>query len=111
MNKVTRFEYIDETGRVVVRYLKPNERIELSYQDDGQTLKVFLVKNTEDGDDILTTYDHIKMMQEEYSKCLDIRDWYSCDYYADQIASLRKSIGIIGAFHPLEEVKIEKVYD
>lgn len=36
---VTRFEVIDETGRV---YSKRNCNIELSYQDDGRTLKVFI---------------------------------------------------------------------
>lgn len=36
---VTRFEVIDETGRV---YSKKNCKIELSYQDDGKTLKVFI---------------------------------------------------------------------
>ena len=36
---VTRFEVIDENGRV---YQKWNCKVELSYQDDGQTLKVFI---------------------------------------------------------------------
>jgi hypothetical protein len=38
----TRFEYIDQKGRVVVKYLKDNEKLSLSVQDDGKTLKVFL---------------------------------------------------------------------
>jgi hypothetical protein len=38
-SKVTRFEVIDESGRV---YTKHNCTIELSYQDDGRTLKVFI---------------------------------------------------------------------
>jgi hypothetical protein len=38
-SKVTRFEVIDENGRV---YTKHNSKIELSYQDDGRTLKVFV---------------------------------------------------------------------
>jgi len=38
-DKVTRFEVIDETGRVIVKY---GVSVELSYQDNGQTLKVFL---------------------------------------------------------------------
>jgi hypothetical protein len=38
-SKVTRFEVIDENGRV---YTKHNSKIELSYQDDGGTLKVFV---------------------------------------------------------------------
>ena len=36
---INRFEVIDETGRVVVKY---DVSVELNYQDDGQTLKVFL---------------------------------------------------------------------
>ena len=36
---VTRFEVIDENGRV---YSKWNCKIELSYQDEGRTLKVFI---------------------------------------------------------------------
>ena len=38
-SKVTRFEVIDENGRV---YTKHNCTIELSYQDDSRTLKVFI---------------------------------------------------------------------
>jgi ssDNA-binding replication factor A large subunit len=38
-SKVTRVEVVDETGRV---YTKWNCSIELSYQDDGRTLKVFV---------------------------------------------------------------------
>jgi len=38
-SKVTRVEVIDETGRV---YTKWNCSVELSYQDDGRTLKVFV---------------------------------------------------------------------
>jgi hypothetical protein len=37
--KVTRVEVIDEYGR---RYTKHNCKVELSYQDDGRTLKVFV---------------------------------------------------------------------
>lgn len=36
---VTRFEVVDDNGRV---YSKWNCKIELSYQDDGKTLKVFV---------------------------------------------------------------------
>ncbi len=36
---VTRFEVIDDTGRVISRH---GVRVALSYQDDGRTLKVFL---------------------------------------------------------------------
>jgi hypothetical protein len=38
-SKVTRFEVIDENSR---RYRKHNCTIELSYQDDSRTLKVFI---------------------------------------------------------------------
>jgi hypothetical protein len=38
----TRFEYIDQTGRVVVKYLKDNEKLSVSVQDNGRTLKVFV---------------------------------------------------------------------
>jgi hypothetical protein len=37
--RVTRFEVIDETGRVLVRH---GVILELSFQDEGRTLKVFL---------------------------------------------------------------------
>lgn len=42
--KVTRFEVIEEyVGRVFVRYHSPNPvEVELNYQDDGRTLKVFV---------------------------------------------------------------------
>jgi hypothetical protein len=40
--KVTRFEVIDENGRV---YTKWECTIELHYQDDGKTLKVFVKPN------------------------------------------------------------------
>jgi hypothetical protein len=40
-NKITRFEVIDESGRV---YVNNNCKIELSYQDAGRTLKVFVKK-------------------------------------------------------------------
>ena len=38
-SKVTRVEVIDEYGR---RYTRHNCKVELSYQDDGRTLKVFI---------------------------------------------------------------------
>ena len=36
---INRFELIDETGRVIVKY---DVSVELNYQDDGKTLRVFL---------------------------------------------------------------------
>lgn len=44
--KVTRFEVITEEGRVYVRY---GINVDLSLQDDGRTLKVFLNERL-DGD-------------------------------------------------------------
>ena len=41
LDQVTRFEVIDETGRAYVKY---NNSFELSYQDDGKTLKVFVYR-------------------------------------------------------------------
>ena len=38
-SKVTRFEVIDENGRA---YTQKDCKVELSYQDDGRTLKVFI---------------------------------------------------------------------
>jgi hypothetical protein len=43
-SKVTRFEVIDENGRV---YTKHNCTLELSYQDDSRTLKVFITNKQE----------------------------------------------------------------
>lgn len=48
--KVDRLEVIDDTGRAYVKgsiYGTPVS-IELSYQDDGRTLKVFVSKRTEE---------------------------------------------------------------
>ena len=40
---ITRFEVADETGRVYVRdHRRDPVQVELSYQDDGRTLKVFV---------------------------------------------------------------------
>ena len=39
---VNRLEVIDGTGREYVKHLEDNEFVWLSYQDDGQTLKVFV---------------------------------------------------------------------
>ena len=38
-NDVTRLEVIDNNGR---QYVMWNGKIELSYQDDGKTLKIFV---------------------------------------------------------------------
>jgi hypothetical protein len=47
-SKVTRFEVIDENGRVYVKNSLYNCHLELSYQDDGKTLKVFIKSNKQD---------------------------------------------------------------
>ena len=45
-SEVTRFEVIDESGRAYVRSNvllgSPGIKVELSYQDNGRTLKVFV---------------------------------------------------------------------
>jgi hypothetical protein len=40
-DKVTRVEVIDEEGRSYVNW-DENNKVELSFQDDGKTLKVFI---------------------------------------------------------------------
>ena len=40
--KVNRLEVIDETGRGYVRYFKEGEHLQYQFQDDGQTLKIFV---------------------------------------------------------------------
>ena len=42
MKNVTRFEVIDDKGRTYVKYLKDDDRIKYSLQDDDRTLKVFI---------------------------------------------------------------------
>ena len=44
-SKVTRFEVIDENGRA---YTQKDCNVELSYQDDSRTLKVFIKLNKQD---------------------------------------------------------------
>lgn len=48
IGNITRFEVIDKTGHVVVRY---NIAIEISIQGDGRTLKVFLLERKEKKDE------------------------------------------------------------
>lgn len=42
-DRVTRVEVIDENGRSYVNQ-DPSNKVELSYQDDGRTLKIFITK-------------------------------------------------------------------
>ena len=44
MRGVNRVEVIDENGRSYTKYLKDNEGIKYSLQDDNRTLKVFIDK-------------------------------------------------------------------
>jgi hypothetical protein len=44
MKSVNRFEVIDDTGRTYTKYLKDDEGIKYSLQDDDKTLKVFIDK-------------------------------------------------------------------
>ena len=46
MKSVSRFEVIDDTGRAYTKYLKDDEGIKYSLQDDKRTLKVFIDKTT-----------------------------------------------------------------
>ena len=39
MSKITRVEIIDETGRI---FSRRNQHVDISMQDDGQTMKVFI---------------------------------------------------------------------
>jgi hypothetical protein len=41
LEKVTRVEVIDQKGRSYVNW-KPTNKTEISFQDDGRTLKVFI---------------------------------------------------------------------
>lgn len=41
-DKINRLEVIDQTGRVLVRYLESTEKLRYSLQDDNRTLKVFV---------------------------------------------------------------------
>ena len=42
-NKISRVEVIDENGRSYVKYF--DGECELSYQDEGKTLKIFITPN------------------------------------------------------------------
>jgi hypothetical protein len=44
MRGVNRFEVVDDTGRAYTKYLKDDERVRYSLQDDNRTLKVFVDK-------------------------------------------------------------------
>ena len=44
LDKIDRLEVIDEDGRSYTRYFKTGERLQYQFQDDGQTLKIFISK-------------------------------------------------------------------
>jgi hypothetical protein len=46
MRGINRLEVIDDTGRAYTKYLKDDERVRYSLQDDNRTLKVFIDKVT-----------------------------------------------------------------
>ena len=50
VDKVTRVEVIDETGRAYVKYLDSDQEVTYSLQDDNRTLKVFIRKTDESQD-------------------------------------------------------------
>ena len=43
--QVNRLEVIDDSGRGYVRYFKEGEHLQYDFQDDGQTLKIFVSKH------------------------------------------------------------------
>jgi hypothetical protein len=45
VTKVNRLEVIDETGRGYIHYFEEGEHLQYSFQDDGQTLKIFVGKH------------------------------------------------------------------
>ena len=44
LDKIDRLEVIDRDGRSYTRYFKTGERLQYQFQDDGQTLKIFISK-------------------------------------------------------------------
>ena len=45
LKKVTRLTVVDEDGRSYERWFKEGERLQYRFQDDGQTLKIFVSKH------------------------------------------------------------------
>jgi hypothetical protein len=43
--KVNRLEVIDDSGRAYVKYLEEGDHLQYQFQDDGQTLKIFVGKH------------------------------------------------------------------
>jgi hypothetical protein len=93
-DKVTRVEIIDEEGRSYVNW-DDNNKVELSFQDDGRTLKVFIsrvnpderephslitktLKDYFDELEKMTDLERLKLYDEEISKEMpeDFKDWW-----------------------------------
>jgi len=86
MNKITRFEVIDDNGRV---YVNNSCEVELSYQDDDRTLKVFVGKIP--NEETLKAFEDVKNSK-DLTKCneelktaigylmLDLRGSWSSHY-------------------------------
>lgn len=49
-NKLTRVEVISGLGREYVNWLGKGYEFELSWQDDGKTLKLFVIESEDKGD-------------------------------------------------------------
>jgi len=48
VDRVTRVEVIDETGRAYIKYLDNDQEVLCGLQDDERTLKVFINRKQED---------------------------------------------------------------
>ena len=48
VDKVTRVEVIDETGRAYIKYLDNDQEVVCDLQDDERTLKVFINRKQTD---------------------------------------------------------------
>jgi len=66
-DKVTRVEVIDEEGRSYVNW-DDNNKVELSFQDDGRTLKVFISNREKSLEELektgITSYNGTLLMTE-----------------------------------------------
>lgn len=78
-DKITRVEVIDENGRV---YTKWNCSVELSYQDNNRTLKLFVTPNTqqqtkmttEQGNEIAHAFYNTGLTLEQIAKKYNIKE-------------------------------------
>jgi hypothetical protein len=66
-DKVTRVEVIDQDGRSYVNW-NDNNKVELSFQDDGRTLKVFISNREKSLEELektgITSYNGTLLMTE-----------------------------------------------